>query len=88
MGHVTDFFRMATDTFTGIKDAVSAEAAAPQLRALSTKLETLRVGLSQLPTDARARLVALVQDLGAKQYATGLDVTSTMVPSKRRHLHR
>ena len=48
-GQVTDFFRAATDTFTGIKDAASAEAAAPQLRELATRLDTLRVGLEPAP---------------------------------------
>jgi hypothetical protein len=65
-GQVTDFFRTATDTFTEIQDAASAEAATPRLRGLSTRLDTLRVELNQLPTDARAKLVALVKDLGAK----------------------
>ena len=69
-GQVTDFFRAATDTFTGIKDTASAEAAAPRLRELSTRLDALRVGLNQLPTDARAKLVALVQDQGAKLMPT------------------
>jgi hypothetical protein len=69
-GQVTDFFRSATDTFTGIKDAASAEAAAPQLRELSARLDTMRVAMNQLPADARARLVALVKDLGAKLLPT------------------
>jgi Bacterial protein of unknown function (DUF937) len=69
-GQVTDFFRAATDTITVIKDSASAEAAAPQLRELSTRLDALRVGLNQLPTDARTKLVALVQDLGAKLMPT------------------
>ena len=65
-GQVTDFFRTATDTFTGVKDAASAEVAAPKLRELSTRLDTMRVAMNQLPADARAKLVALVKDLGAK----------------------
>lgn len=69
-GQVTDFFRAASDTFTGIKDVASAEAAAPQLRELSTRLDALRVGLNQLPTDARAKLVTVVKDLGAKLMPT------------------
>jgi hypothetical protein len=69
-GQVTDFFRSATDTFTGIKDAASAEAAAPQLRELSTRLDTMRVAMNQLPTDARTKLVALVKDLGTKLMPT------------------
>jgi hypothetical protein len=69
-GQVTDFFRTATDTFTGIKDVASAEAAAPKLRELSTRLDTMRVAMNQLPADARAKLVALVKDLGAKLMPT------------------
>jgi hypothetical protein len=69
-GQITDFFRAATDTFTGIKDAAAAEAAAPQLRELLTRLDTMRVALNQLPTDARARLVALVKDQGTKLLPT------------------
>ena len=69
-GQVTDFFRTATDTFTGIKDVASAEAATPKLRELSTRLDTMRVEINQLPADARARLVALVKDLGAKLLPT------------------
>ena len=65
-GQVTDFFRTATDTFTGIKDTASAEAAAPKLRELSTRLDTMRGAMNQLPADARARLVAMVKDMGAK----------------------
>jgi hypothetical protein len=69
-GQVTDFFRTATDTFTGVKDAASAEAATPKLRELSTRLDTIRVGMNQLPADARGKLVALVKDLGAKLMPT------------------
>jgi hypothetical protein len=69
-GQVTDFFRTATDTFTGITDVASAEAAAPKLRELSTRLDTMRVGMNQLPAEARARLVALVKDLRAKLMPT------------------
>jgi hypothetical protein len=69
-GQVTDFFRTATDTFTGVKDAASAEAAAPKLRELSTRLDTMRVAMNQLPADARAKLVALIKDLGAKLMPT------------------
>ena len=65
-GQVNDFFRSATDTFAGIKDAASAEAAVPKLRELSTRLDSMRVAMDQLPADARASLVALVKDLSAK----------------------
>ena len=69
-GQVTSFFRSATDTFTDIKDTASAEAAVPKLRELSTTLDTMRVALNQLPSDARAKLVALVQEQGTKLMST------------------
>jgi hypothetical protein len=69
-GQVTDFFGSATDTFTGIKDTASAEAAVPKLRELSTTLDTMRVALNQLPSEARAKLVALVQEQGTKLMST------------------
>jgi hypothetical protein len=69
-GQFTDFFRSATDTFAGIKDTASAEAAVPKLRELSTALDTMRVALNQLPGDARAKLVALVQELSTKLMST------------------
>jgi Bacterial protein of unknown function (DUF937) len=76
-GQVTDFFRSATDTFAGIKDAASAEMAVPKLRELSTTLDTLRFTMNQLSVDARAKLVALVQDLSAKLMPT-LDSAVTL----------
>jgi hypothetical protein len=78
-GQVTDFFRSATDTFTGIKDVASAEAAAPKLRELSTRLDTMRIAMNQLPADARAKLVTLVKDLGAKLMPT--IETATAIPA-------
>jgi hypothetical protein len=65
-GQVNDFFLSATNTFAGIKDAASAEAAVPRLRELSTRLDGMRVAMDQLPADARSRLVALVKDSSAK----------------------
>ena len=76
-GQVTDFFRSATDTFAGIKDAASAEMAVPKLRELSTTLDTLRFTMNQLPVDARAKLVTLVKDLSAKLMPT-LDSAVTL----------
>jgi hypothetical protein len=69
-GQTTDFFRMATDTFTGIKDVASAEAAAPKIRALSTQLDTLRGALQQLPAGAQTGLITLVKEQGTKLLAT------------------
>ncbi len=69
-GQVNDFFLSATNTFAGIKDSASAEAAVPKLRELSTRLDVMRVAMDQLPADARARLVALVKDLSAKLMPT------------------
>ena len=76
-GQVTDFFRLATDTFAGIKDAASAEMSVPKLRELSTTLDTLRFTMNQLPVDARAKLVTLVKDLSAKLMPT-LDSAVTL----------
>lgn len=76
-GQVTDFFRSATDTFAGIKDAASAEMAVPKLRELSTTLDTLRFTMNQLPVDARAKLVTLMKDQSAKLMPT-LDSAVTL----------
>jgi hypothetical protein len=65
-GQVNDFFLSATNTLGGIKDAVSAEAAVPKLRELSTKLDSIRVMMDQLPADARTNLVALVKEANAR----------------------
>ena len=65
-GQVTDFFRSATDTFTGIKDTASAEAAIPKIRDLSSRLDSLRGSMDQLPSDARGRIAAQFTDLRAK----------------------
>lgn len=65
-GQVTDFFRSATDTFSGIQDTASAEAAIPKLRDLSSRLDSLRGAMDQLPADARANLAALFRDQRAK----------------------
>jgi len=69
-GQVNDFFVSATNTFAGIKDVASAEAAVPKLRELSTRLDSMRVAMDQLPADARTRLVALVKDSSAKLMPT------------------
>jgi hypothetical protein len=65
-GQVTDFFRSATDTFTGIKDTASAEAAIPKLQDLSSRLDSLRGSMDQLPPEARTKLAGLFTDLRAK----------------------
>src|SRR5262249_36918037 len=61
-GQVTDFFRSATDTLTGIKDTASAEAAIPKLRDLSSRLDSLRGSMDQLPLDLRTRIAAVIKD--------------------------
>jgi hypothetical protein len=78
-GQVTDFFRSATDTLTGIKDAASAEAAVPNLQALSATLDTMRFALNQIPVDARGNLVTLVQDQSTKLLSTIDAVMATPV---------
>jgi hypothetical protein len=65
-GQVNDFFLSMTNTFAGIKDAASAEAAVPKLRELSTRLDSIRVSMDQLPTDARNTLVTLLKDASVK----------------------
>jgi hypothetical protein len=65
-GQVTDFFRSATATLTGIKDTASADAAIPKLRDLSLQLDSLRSSMDQLPLDLKARIAALIRDHGAK----------------------
>jgi hypothetical protein len=65
-GQVNDFFLSATNTFAGVKDAASAEAAVPKLRELSTRLDSMRVAMDQLPAEARSRLAALVKESSAK----------------------
>jgi hypothetical protein len=80
-GQLTDFFRAATDTFAGIKDTASAEAAVPKLRELSTTLDTMRVAMNQLPSNARIKLVALVQELSTKLMPTLDSVTA--IPAVR-----
>src|SRR5262249_13781913 len=51
-------FKSLGETFTGIKDAASAEAAAPKLEELSAKIDTLKKTIGQLPESARATLNA------------------------------
>ena len=65
-GQVSDVFRSATDTFTGITDTAAAEAAVPKLRGLSSQLDTLRGSMDQLPAEGKARIVALCKDGASK----------------------
>jgi hypothetical protein len=65
-GQVTDFCRSATDTFISVKDTASAEAAIPKIRDLSSRLDSLRGSVDQLPSDARGKIAAQFTDLRAK----------------------
>src|SRR5262249_47479601 len=49
-------FKSLGETFAGIKDAASAEAAAPKLEELNATIYTLKKAISQLPETARATL--------------------------------
>jgi hypothetical protein len=49
-------FKSLGETFAGIKDAASAEAAAPKLEELSAKIDTLKKAIGQLSETARATL--------------------------------
>lgn len=46
---VTNFFTSATETFNGIKDAATAEAALPKLKEFSTQADELKKGYGLLP---------------------------------------
>jgi hypothetical protein len=56
---VSGWFKSATQTFSGITDAASAEAALPKLRELSTQIQTVETSLRGLPVDARASVTSL-----------------------------
>jgi hypothetical protein len=54
-------FRTLGETFSNIKDAASAEAAAPRLEELSTKIDSLKAMMARLPEAGRATLQQSVQ---------------------------
>jgi Bacterial protein of unknown function (DUF937) len=58
---VGDIFKSATDTFSGIKDAASAEAALPQLQELKAKLATARESVGRLPEMSRTTIRQFVE---------------------------
>ena len=55
-------FKMLGETFASIKDAASAEAAAPKLEELNAKIDTIKKTMAQLPETGRAALQKLVVD--------------------------
>lgn len=59
---LTGIFKSFTDTLGGIKDAASAETAAPQLEELSAKLDTIREQLAKLPAAARETTTKLIDE--------------------------
>ena len=59
-GDMTGLFKSVTETLAGIKDAASAEAAAPKLEELNAKLDTMKKTVGQLPETGRATLQRLV----------------------------
>jgi hypothetical protein len=54
-------FKSVTDTLGGIKDAASAEAAAPKLEELNARLDTMKAAVARLPESGRATLDRLVE---------------------------
>jgi hypothetical protein len=48
------------ETFASITDAASAEAAAPKLEELSTKIDTIKRAMAQLPETGRTTLQRVV----------------------------
>jgi hypothetical protein len=54
-------FRTLGETFANIKDAASAEAAAPKLEELSTKIDSLKAMMARLPEAGRSTLQQTVQ---------------------------
>ena len=59
---LTGMFKTAGEALSGIKDAVSAEAAMPQLEELSRKLDTMKESVRTLPEAGRAMLQTWVQE--------------------------
>jgi hypothetical protein len=59
-GDLTGMFKTMSETFAGIKDAASAEEAAPKLEELSAKLDTMKKAASGLPETGRATLQRIV----------------------------
>jgi hypothetical protein len=59
---LTGVFKSFTDTLGGIKDAASAETAAPQLEELSAKLDTIRGQFAKLPAAARETTTKMIDE--------------------------
>jgi hypothetical protein len=60
-GDINATFKTLGETFAGITDAASAEAAAPKLQELSAKLDSMKKMLSQLPETGRATLIKSIE---------------------------
>jgi hypothetical protein len=60
-GQANEVFQSATETFTSIKDAASAEAARPRLQELSKSLDTLKTGTQSIGADTRTAFQATVK---------------------------
>ena len=61
-GDLTGLFKSVTETFAGIKDAASAEAAAPKLEELSAKIDAMKKALGTLPEAGRTTLQRVIDD--------------------------
>jgi hypothetical protein len=55
-GQIKTMFNDLTETLTRIKDAASAEAQLPRLEQLSTKIDSMKSALRQMPLTGRATL--------------------------------
>jgi hypothetical protein len=59
---VKNFFSSATETFTGIKDAASAEAALPKLKELDEKVDGMKKAYGLVPEAGKAAIKTLLGD--------------------------
>jgi len=57
---IKNFFGSATETFSGIKDAASAEAAKPKLTELESKVDALKKGYGLVPEAGKAAIKTLL----------------------------
>jgi hypothetical protein len=55
-------FKTLTETLAGIKDAASAEAAAPKLEELNAKIDSMKKMMAQLPETARTTLEPVIKE--------------------------
>jgi len=59
-GNINSFFTTATETFSGIKDAATADAALPKLKELTGKVDELKKGYAAVPEAGKAAIKTLL----------------------------